>query len=49
MAEGDLSMLILRTVDNLRHIKSLAGVFPQIAEAAGRAIDRILRAPVIPE
>ena len=47
MAEGDLSMLILRTADNLRHIKNLNRVFPQVAEAAGRAIDRILREPVI--
>lgn len=47
MAEGDLSMLIFRTADNLRHIKSLGRVFPQVAEAAGHAIDRILRAPVI--
>jgi len=45
--EGDLAMLILRTADNLRHIKSLAPVFPEAAETAGSAIELILRDPVI--
>lgn len=47
MAEGDLAMLILRTADNLRHIKNIGRVFPDAAEASGRAIDLILREPVI--
>ena len=34
MEEGDLVMLILRTADNLRHIRSLAHVFPDAAESA---------------
>lgn len=46
-AEGDLAMLIMRTADNLRHIRNLAGVFPQAAESAREAIDRILRDPII--
>lgn len=45
--EGDLAMLILRTADNLRHIKALAPVFPEAAETAGHAIELILRDPVI--
>ena len=45
--EGDLAMLILRTADNLRHIKALYQVFPQAAEAADHAIELILREPVI--
>jgi superfamily II RNA helicase len=47
IAEGDMVMLVLRTADNLRHIKRLADVFPGGAETAGRALDRILRAPVV--
>jgi superfamily II RNA helicase len=47
MEEGDLAMLILRTADSLRHIAGLAEVFPEFAAAAGRAVERILREPVI--
>ncbi len=49
MAEGDLAMLVLRTADNLRHLAALQPVFPAMAANARRAIDRILRDPVIPE
>ncbi len=49
MAEGDLAMLALRTADNLRHIVGLRHVFPQMAETAQDAIERILRDPVMPE
>jgi superfamily II RNA helicase len=49
MEEGDLAMLILRTADNLRHVRGLAEVFPKAADAATRAIDRILRDPVLYE
>jgi superfamily II RNA helicase len=45
--EGDLAMLILRTADNLRHIKALRRVFPQAAETADKAIELILREPVV--
>jgi len=47
MEEGDLVMLILRTADNLRHIRVLRQVFPDAAEAADRAIELILREPVV--
>jgi superfamily II RNA helicase len=47
MEEGDLVMLILRTADNLRHIRGLKRIFPDAAETAGRSIDLILREPVI--
>jgi ATP-dependent RNA helicase HelY len=45
--EGDLVMLILRTADNLRHIRGLRQVFPEAAETAARSIDLILREPVV--
>ena len=48
MDEGNLAMLILRTADNLRHIRSLAGVFPEASQTAAKAIDLILRDPVVP-
>lgn len=47
LAEGDLAMLVLRTADNLRHIRALRDVFPRAAENAGKAIELILRDPVI--
>jgi superfamily II RNA helicase len=47
LAEGDLAMLILRTADNLRHIRSLRDVFPKAAEKAGKAMELILREPVV--
>lgn len=47
LAEGDLSMLILRTADNLRHVAALHEHFPQAAESARQAIESILRDPVI--
>jgi ATP-dependent RNA helicase HelY len=49
MAEGDLAMLVLRTADNLRHMAALQQVFPTMAANARKAIDLILRDPVIPE
>ena len=45
--EGDLAMLILRTADNLRHIRNLKHVFPEAATSAAEAIDKILREPVV--
>jgi superfamily II RNA helicase len=47
MEEGDLVMLILRTADNLRHIRGLKRVFPEAAETAEKSIDLILREPVV--
>ena len=47
MAEGNLAMLIFRTADNLRHIRNLGRFFPDVAATSGKAIDLILRDPVI--
>jgi superfamily II RNA helicase len=47
MEEGDLAMLILRTADNLRHIRTLKNVFPEAASTAATAIDLIMRYPVV--
>ena len=45
--EGDLAMLILRTADNLRHIRNLKDVFPEAAATAAKGIELILRPPVV--
>ena len=47
MEEGDLAMLILRTTDNLRHIRNLKDVFPEAAATAAEAIDKLMREPVL--
>jgi len=47
MEEGDLAVLILRTADNLRHVRGLAEVFPRAADSAAKAIELILRDPVV--
>ena len=49
MAEGDLAMLVLRTADHLRHIRSLDEVFAPTANSAHEAIALILRDPVMPD
>jgi superfamily II RNA helicase len=49
LEEGNLAMLILRTADNLRHIRALGAVFPEAAQAAGEAAEAILKDPVITE
>jgi superfamily II RNA helicase len=49
MAEGDLASLVLRTADNLRHVTALYKVFPKMAESARKAIEMILRDPVMPD
>ncbi len=46
MPEGNLAMLILRTADNLRHVKALSDVFPEAAEAARLSILLLMRDPV---
>ncbi len=47
MEEGNLAMLILRTADNLRHIRNLKAVFPEAAATAAKSIEIILREPVV--
>jgi len=47
LEEGTLAMLVLRTADNLRHIKILSDVFPEASKTAETAIDLILREPVV--
>jgi len=49
LEEGTLAMLVLRTADNLRHIRALAGVFPEASKTAETAIKLILREPVVDE
>ena len=49
MQDGDFSMLIMRTADNLRHIRSLSHAFPETAVIAQQAINLIMRVPVTPE
>jgi ATP-dependent RNA helicase HelY len=46
MADGDLTMLVSRTADNLRHIQTLDGTFPRAALAARDAVELIMRNPV---
>jgi hypothetical protein len=45
--EGNMVSLILRTVDNLRHIRALKDIFPEHAHAAGEAMDLLLKDPVV--
>ena len=47
LEEGDLAMLILRTADNLRHMRRLKTVFPEAAQTASLAVEKILREPVV--
>ena len=49
MEEGDLAMLIVRTADNLRHIRGLKDVFPEAAQTASKSIEKIMREPVVNE
>jgi superfamily II RNA helicase len=47
MEEGDLAMLILRTADHLRHLRTLTRAFPETARTAALAVDLILKEPVL--
>jgi superfamily II RNA helicase len=47
MAEGDMARLVSRTADNLRHLWGLGKVFPHISESAEKAIELIMRDPVV--
>lgn len=49
MEEGNLAILVLRTADNLRHIITLADVFPEAAASAKSAVEALLRDPVVTE
>ncbi|MBU4012695.1 MAG: hypothetical protein KJ550_04440, partial [Proteobacteria bacterium] len=46
IAEGNLAMLILRTADNLRHIRALKPFFPKASETAKKSIELIVKEPV---
>ncbi|MFH2090899.1 MAG: DEAD/DEAH box helicase [Pseudomonadota bacterium] len=46
-AEGDFARLILRTGENLRQITKLDEIFPEIAKTAKKAIEMILKEPVV--
>ena len=45
--EGDLAMLVFRTADNLRQIVALEGTHPQLAVKARKAVQLVLREPVV--
>ena len=47
MAEGDLAKLILRTSDNLRHVINLSEIFPDAAKTAEKALESLLREPIV--
>jgi len=47
MDEGDLAMVILRTAEHLRQIEALSETHPRLAASARRAIDLILKEPVL--
>ncbi len=46
LPEGNLAMLILRTADNLRHIRALSSTFSEASRSAAKAIELIMREPV---
>jgi hypothetical protein len=45
--EGDLAMLMLRTADHLRQLLSLEAEEPQLADTARRALDLLMRSPLV--
>ncbi|WP_084156452.1 DEAD/DEAH box helicase [Desulforegula conservatrix] len=47
LAEGDMARLVSRTADNLRHLRGLGEVFPHISESAEKAIEMLMRDPVV--
>ncbi len=46
-AEGNFASLILRTADNLRHIRALSQIFPEAAATAAISVDLLMKEPVI--
>lgn len=49
LEEGDMVSLVLRTADNLRHVRALRDVFPIASESAAKALEIMLRPPVVAE
>ncbi|MDQ5987884.1 MAG: hypothetical protein CSYNP_03631 [Syntrophus sp. SKADARSKE-3] len=47
ISDGEMAMLVLRTADNLRQIRSLKETHPIMAAQAEKAIEAILREPVV--
>lgn len=45
--EGDLAMLILRTADHLRQLLSLEKEEPKLAATAAKALNSLMRAPLV--
>lgn len=46
--EGDFARLMLRTAENLRQLAKLDETFPRLADTARRAVDLILKEPIVP-
>ena len=44
---GDMAMLVFRTADNLRQMTALSSAHPELAQKARRAVDLIMKEPVI--
>ena len=47
MEEGLFASFVLRTADNLRHIRHLGSIFPQASVTAAAAIDELLQDPIL--
>ncbi|MFN3534640.1 MAG: hypothetical protein ACK4WB_04545, partial [Desulfatiglandales bacterium] len=47
--EGDVANLIIRTIDHLRQLTGLKETHPDLASAAEKAIELLMREPVYPE
>ena len=45
--EGDMAMLVFRAADNLRQLAGLSETHPHLAPTAAKALDLIMREPVI--
>jgi len=45
--EGDLSMLILRTADHLRQLRSLGDEMPHLASTSDQALHLLVRPPLL--
>lgn len=45
--EGDLAMLMLRTADHLRQVRSLKDHMPELADTADEAMTLLLRSPLV--
>lgn len=47
LADGDIAKLILRTSDNLRHVRNLSKIFPEVGASASIAIELIEKEPIV--